>query len=579
MKHHMRFRYLRFYSNQLGFSVYYATIFSLIAILLDALGISIFIPVLANILSNGGEIQLPKMLSFLNTEKINFWRHPNNQIFVIYFIIGIFLLKAFIQFLHGAYIAKLKSNLSSKLRINYLNQYSKTSYKLLKTLNSGYLVGLLGEQTFKISTSVLFFLQFTAMSLSVCIYVLIGALFAPNIGLYIGISSLGLFLIYRHINKKIVKHSLIFTKNSNKFASRVLQLTRNIKYLVSTNSINTYEDLARFSAIEAASNDRKIGILSAFSTSIKEPLIIALITVVIYFESIKYGKPGADILLSVVFFYRGFTAAISCQNFYQRFLESTGAIEEYLESYNNLQSNINAHQGNQFPELSDRIELIDVSVLAGGNKLLDDINLTIKRKENIGIMGESGAGKSTLLNVLTLLQPIDGGSISIDGADSGAIDANRWSDKIGLVSQEPVIFDGSIKDNILMEFDQKNISDEDYDRLIEVCKITEITEIINKSELGLDYPVGEGGSNLSGGQRQKLNIARELYREKEVLILDEPTSSLDSDSEKTIMAIIEKLKGAKTIIGVSHSEFFISCLDRKVEIKSGKIVSDTAVFK
>jgi len=548
---------------------------SLIAIILDAIGISVFVPALASIISNEGVFQLPANLLFWDKEGLNFPFNTNNNLFVIYLIIIVFSLKASVQFLYGANIAILRSNLSSKLRIDYVTQYSITSHLHTKQLNSGYLVGLLGEQIFKISNSVVFYLQFCATGLAVFLYIVVGAFISPNVGIYLSLSGLCMLLIYLHLNQKITKTSQLFTLNSNKFASRVLQLTRNIKYLISTNSTKTYQDLASNSANMAAKNDKKIGLLAAFSTSIKEPLIIIVITIIIYIEAIKFGNSGSEVLLSVVFFYRGFNAAMSSQNFYQRFLECTGSIDEYLDSANALRANAETQNGKQVEQLSNKIEFNNVSVFAGGNKILDEINLTIECKKTFGIIGESGSGKSTLLNVLTLIQPLDCGSLLIDGTNSKSIDFHTWRNQLGLVPQEPVIFDGTIKDNILMSYDQKIVDPIDYERLLYVCKLTELTQVINKTKLGLDYIVGEGGVNLSGGQRQRLNIARELYREKEILILDEPTSALDSESEKIIIKIINELKGLKTIIVVSHSEQFISCLDTNIKLKAGKIIPES----
>ena len=180
---------------------------------------------------------------------------------------------------------------------------------------------------------------------------------------------------------------------------------------------------------------------------------------------------------------------------------------------------------------------------------------------------------------MTLLQPLSSGSLVIDGVDSGKLNRNFWRSKIGLVTQEPVIFDGSIKENILMDFDKKDLNPEIAKKLMKICEITNLMQIINKSELGIDYLVGENGSNLSGGQRQRLCIARELFHDKEILILDEPTSSLDSESEASIMKVVDNLKGMRTIIVVTHSEKIFSHFDRKLIIKEGRIVSDTSVVK
>ena len=161
------------------------------------------------------------------------------------------------------------------------------------------------------------------------------------------------------MNQKIAKFSQIFTYNSNIFVSRTLQLTRKIKFLVSTNSTNAFESLAEKSASMAASDDKKIGIISAISTSIKEPFILILIVLVIYFETVRVQNPGTEVLLSVVFFYRAFNSAVNCQNFYQRFLECTGSVDEYLLSAKSLKANLEVNNGDQIVDFSDQIEIFN----------------------------------------------------------------------------------------------------------------------------------------------------------------------------------------------------------------------------
>jgi len=324
MKQPIIVKYVKFYNYHLGLGILFATLVSLIAIVLDVIGISVFIPALAGFISNDANFEIPAALKFLDTNYINFYIQDNGKFLFVYLIVFIFLLKAVVQFIHGFYIAKLRSQLSYKLRKNYIKLYAQTSYTYSRNLNSGYLVGLLSEQIFKITTSVIFYLQFFATGLAVFCYVIIGILVSSNVSIYIAVSGVCLVVIYRYMNQKIAKFSQIFTYNSNIFASRTLQLTRNIKYLVSTNSTNAFESLAGKSASMAASDDKKIGIISAISTSIKEPIILILIVIVIYYETVRVQNPGTEVLLSVVFFYRAFNSAINCQNFYQRFLECTG---------------------------------------------------------------------------------------------------------------------------------------------------------------------------------------------------------------------------------------------------------------
>ena len=192
-------------------------------------------------------------------------------------------------------------------------------------------------------------------------------------------------------------------------------------------------------------------------------------------------------------------------------------------------------------------------------------------------MGRSGSGKTTFINILNLLQNIQSGKVTFDGVESSKIDMLSWRGNIGFVSQDVVMFDGTITQNITMNFSNEELSSDNRFKIMDVCELVGLTNLVKKLPNGLGFQVGENGANLSGGQCQRLNLARELYREKAILILDEPTSSLDEISEFEIGNLIEQLKGKKTLIIISHSENLLAKLDRKVTFEDGFIKADIVV--
>ena len=224
------------------------------------------------------------------------------------------------------------------------------------------------------------------------------------------------------------------------------------------------------------------------------------------------------------------------------------------EFNNNENLNINLKlqdlSSNKF-SFNDKIEFKNVSFSYDNkNKIINDFSKVIHKNKMIGISGKSGSGKSTIIDLLTGLITPNSGNILIDGKidinDSFLLD---WQNKIGYVSQSVFLLDASIRENIAFGIENDNI---DNSKVTKVLKEAQLNDYISKLEKGLDAIVGERGTKLSGGQIQRIGIARELYREPELIIFDESTSALDLDTEDEILECIKGLKKKMTIIIVSH---------------------------
>jgi ATP-binding cassette, subfamily B, bacterial PglK len=205
---------------------------------------------------------------------------------------------------------------------------------------------------------------------------------------------------------------------------------------------------------------------------------------------------------------------------------------------------------------------------SSSKKIIDNVDLTLKNGEFYGIVGESGSGKTTFLNlILGLIQPVSG-AINVDGVDIQS-NIKGWFSNIGYVPQSVYLIDDSIQNNIAFGV----ASDEIDDKLMEeVIKMSGLESLIESNDDGIDFIVGDRGNKLSGGQVQRIGIARALYNRPSVLILDEATSSLDQNTENVFIDTIYNLKGRITIIFVSHKLSALQLCDRIFEIKNGNII-------
>jgi len=201
--------------------------------------------------------------------------------------------------------------------------------------------------------------------------------------------------------------------------------------------------------------------------------------------------------------------------------------------------------------------------------LFRDLTLTIRPGEKVGLVGPSGGGKSTLTKLLLRFMDVQDGSISVDGQDIQSVRQDALRSHIAYVPQEPVLFHRSIKENIM--YGDPTASDAD---IIRAAKLAHAHEFISQLAHGYDTLVGERGVKLSGGEKQRIAIARAMLKKAPILILDEATSALDSKSEKAIVAALDNLMKNRTTLVIAHRLSTIRKLDRIIVLKAGQIIED-----
>ncbi len=224
-------------------------------------------------------------------------------------------------------------------------------------------------------------------------------------------------------------------------------------------------------------------------------------------------------------------------------------------------------QSKPWPHDWQTVEFKDVKFSYGNREVLNGVNLRVARGEVVAIVGSSGAGKTTLVNLLPRFYDITAGSIEIGGTDIRNMKLADLRKHIGLVSQDVFLFNEGIRDNIVA-----GQSSNDQERVFDAVQAAHAQEFVGKLPAKLGTIVGERGSKLSGGERQRISIARALYKNSPILILDEATSSLDSESEKTVQAALDELMKGRTTFVIAHRLSTIQKAHRIVVVSEGKIV-------
>ena len=241
-----------------------------------------------------------------------------------------------------------------------------------------------------------------------------------------------------------------------------------------------------------------------------------------------------------------------------------------------MQKPVERPEGKQFvrmPAFTGELRMSNVAFKYPDNQWnsLENISLTIKAGERVGIIGKVGSGKSTLANLLVGLYQPEAGTITVEGIDLQQIDPIELRRNIAFLSQEAGLFRGSLRENIV--FKDPHIDDES---MLRAAQLGGVDLFANRHPMGFDTPVGEQGTGLSGGQRQSLAIARTLLLETPIVILDEPTNAMDSTTENVVKKRLFDYTRDKTLILITHKASMLDLVDRLVVVDDGRIVMDGA---
>jgi ATP-binding cassette subfamily C protein LapB len=224
------------------------------------------------------------------------------------------------------------------------------------------------------------------------------------------------------------------------------------------------------------------------------------------------------------------------------------------------------------PKMSGSVELRDVSYSFPGsnNPIIKNLSLKIEAGEKVAIVGRMGSGKSTVSRLISGLIVPSEGAVLIDGVDIRQIDKSDLRRNLGIMLQDTWLFSGTIKENLQMGFYE-------YDdaHILEIAKISGVDDFVASDPRGYEMELKERGEGLSGGQRQSINLARALLHDPAVVVLDEPTSSMDTVTEKGVVERLKRWSGNRTVIMVTHRNSLLELADRVLVVDRGSIVADT----
>jgi ABC-type multidrug transport system fused ATPase/permease subunit len=572
--------YLSVYKKYIGSRLYLVFILAGLAAFTEGFGISLLLPLvgLTEIgiapsspdSQTGAEAFLREILVFFNIEQ--------SLVGILAFIGMVFLIKGGITFASNAYQSHLKAQLLYEIKSMVYENYSRMTYEYYTKYNTGHFVNIINGQVGNLVASFDNYKQFLTTSVTTIAYLITAALIAPKFAAMAVVAGISLLLLFKGLNSYVHKLSRKTAQEQGDLNKLLVQTIQSLKYLISTNQLK-YLRTGVLESIERLSGYIRIqGIAQSFTTAISEPISIVFILVVIIIQVDVFNAPLAPIFVALILFNRAMGSILGIQSAWQTTMSKIGSLEIVEKEIERLEANREKNGPTAVGSFSEEIVLQDVSYRYAKELgfALEEISPTVKANSTVAFVGESGAGKSTLVDMLTLLLKPHCGFLTIDGITWENLNLGSWRKQIGYVSQETVVFDDTVANNISLWRGDYNHDEVVREKVEQVAERAYAIHFINDLPDKFNTVVGDRGVRLSGGQRQRLFLARELFKDPRLLILDEATSALDSESERFIQESIERLRGKTTVVLIAHRLSTIKNADYIYVLQKGRIIEHGA---
>ena len=562
------FESFAFFYSYIGYKVFIIFAMNIVVGVLDGLGLTMFLPLL-QLVSDSSEVDPAKLgkMGFI-LEFIKDLGLPLNLGSVLMFMVIFFFAKALAQYFAGIYRIGVREDFVKRLRTSNVKRLGRLAYKYFVTSDVGRIQNTLTGEVGRVASSFQSYFKTIEAFVLVVVYMAFAFSIDPEFAVLVTIGGVLTNFLYKHLYRNTRGFSRTLTGENNVFQSLIIQNVANYKYLKATGSLGRYGEKLNQSILRIRDTNKQIGRLEALLYAGREPILILVVVAVIFIQTSILGSELGPILMSLLFFYRALTSLMGMQTSWNKFLSVSGSLENMKAFGKELSINKEPKGADDLKDEIEELVLQNISFNYDQTPILKEISLTIAKNETIAFVGESGSGKTTLVNIVCGLLPIDKGSYIINGTQIEDIDKSSLQKKIGYITQDPVIFNDTLYNNVTFWSERTQENEENFWRAVKQAAILDYIYELPEKE---DAVLGNNGVNLSGGQRQRISIARELFKQVEILILDEATSALDSETEKAIQHNIDELKGDYTMLIVAHRISTIKNADRIVVMKNGKI--------
>ena len=500
-------------------------------------------------------------------------RGPQSALlYLIILIISLFLLKNIFNYLGLFFITFLRNGVLKDLRNSIYNKVLNLPISYYSEKKKGDIIARISGDVNEVKNSLLAVLELIIKEPLTILFSII-AMFIISVKLtifvFIFIPIAG-FIISR-IGKSLKKRSLRVQQEQGMFLSTLEETLGGLKVIKGFNAERKFNEKFQSSTNRFYKFSNTLLNRQNLASPTSEFLGIITIAALLWYGGsmvlIDKTLSGGAFIGYMALAYQILTPAKAISKASYKVKVGNAAADrilEVLETKSNLEDKRNAVEKDNF---ENNISLENISFKYEEDLVLKDFSLVVAKGQTVALVGQSGSGKSTIANLVTRFYDVNSGSINIDNIDLRDIKKQSLRKLIGLVTQDSILFNDSVKNNILLGDETANDKD-----VLEALKIANAWEFVKDLPNGIDTNIGDSGNKLSGGQKQRLSIARAVLKNPPIMILDEATSALDTESERMVQIALENMMKNRTSIVIAHRLSTIQKADMIVVMQKGKIV-------
>ncbi|MFN7099113.1 MAG: ABC transporter ATP-binding protein [Flavobacterium sp.] len=493
-------------------------------------------------------------------------------LFVVAMVITTFFIKNLFNYLASYHIMHLKNGVLKDLRRSMYAKIIELPISYYSEKRKGDMMARMLGDVNEVQNSFFSILELVVKEPLTIIFAL-GMMFAisTKLTLFVLIFMPISGYIISKLAKNLRSQSREAQKESGSLISVVEETLGGLKVIKSYNAEPSFKGRFNESVTRLLNLNNSIGSRNNLATPLSEFLGVTTIAILLFYGGLLVLNDktidGASFIVYLTMAFNILTPAKAISKASYSVKNGLAAAErvfEVLDVENEITSKENAVQKDAFE--SD-ITISNINFKYEDEKVLKNFSLQVKKGQTVALVGQSGSGKSTIANLLTRFYDVNEGKISIDGIDIKDLDLQSLRGLMGLVTQDSILFNDTIKANISLG--KPNATDEE---IIEALKIANAFEFVQDLPKGIHTNIGDSGNKLSGGQKQRLSIARAVLKNPPIMILDEATSALDTESEKFVQVALENMMQNRTSIVIAHRLSTIQKADVIVVMQKGKIV-------
>ena len=494
-------------------------------------------------------------------------------LFICLLALSLFFLKNFFRYLASYVITFLRTGIVKDLRDNLYKKVLELPISYFTEKKKGDIIARMTADVQEVETSILTSIEAIVREpLTVIIAISIMLFMSVKLTLFVFILLPVSGFIISSISKKLKAKSELAQKETGTFLSFIEETLTGLRVIKGFNAEHVIGNKFLRSTDKFRNLMTSVFHRQTLASPMSEFLGSATIIAILWYGGNEVLSQNSSLqpdefLGYIVLFYTVLNPIKLITTTYynlQKGEASAERIMQILNTENNIKDKPDAIEKASF---DNDISFQNISFKYKKEYVLKDFSLNIKKGETVALVGQSGSGKSTLANLVTRFYDVNKGAITIDGKDIRDIKKKSLRDLMGIVTQESILFNDSVKNNIKLGVD--NATSED---ILEASKIANALEFIDDLPEKFETNIGDSGNSLSGGQKQRLSIARAVLKNPPIMILDEATSALDTESEQLVQKALEKMMQNRTSLVIAHRLSTIQKANKIVVLKKGKIV-------